>query len=164
MVERTKQTTSRRYCGFALATLLIAGLTSTALADTTDGKGELVASAQFSAYRDVKEYAEKYTCENPSDTTVNQCAIARTATEAFYQTDYCGKVDEDGACVLSSVAPEDVSRGRVCSTSTSYDCSPRAGRFCVEIKCTTCCGVNFPFLDCSTICRRGDPWVDDWSW
>ena len=71
MIKATKK--------FVLATLLLAGFGSAAIADT---KEEPAASASFSAYREVKEYAEKYVCEKPTDETANQCAIAENATRS----------------------------------------------------------------------------------
>jgi len=143
MIKATKK--------FVLATLLLAGFGSAAIADT---KEEPAASASFSAYREVKEYAEKYVCEKPTDETANQCAIAENATHSFYQTDVCKAVDEDGACDLSSVSAEDASKLVSCSTSSHRECSrmPDGGRYCWSVTCTTCCRPTFPFLSCATVC------------
>lgn len=159
MNKRTNASTQYRLLGFALAGLFVAGFASAAIANTDPGSKDVpVASAEFSAYSDVKEYAGKHACEKPTDETVHECEIAKTATKSFYQTDYCGEVDEDGACILSSVPPEDASKMSICVHYSQYDCSRRVGRYCVEIRCVLCCTVGPLSLQCDTSCTRGAPY------
>lgn len=151
MSKSTKKSSKRTFLGLAITGLLLSGLGATALAGGKDVPDE---TASFAAYSEVKDYAEKYVCDKPTDETANQCQIAKNATDMFYQTDYCKELDEDGACVLASYTPDAVEKALSCSTESHRQCQrmPDGGRSCWMVTCTTCCRPTFPFASCTTIC------------